>query len=521
MDSSLAYLDLLPVETWFACWALCSHRQLRRLSLVCRLFRSIVLPLLLQHQTFDVAAVTRGIDLKNWIQRVDHLHRTAVRLDRLSGAPYASFVRSWHVTLTKGDRLTRGRLPGVENFELVNLMNDRVVATFCTTLRFYQNLSSLHLTHFTIDAPLRETLTLLSGLEDLHLCDCSITVSHGFLRLQRLKIINIVGSPLTADHAPLQIASPETLRTLTVDNSFPSLSSGFGAARLDQLVDLSIGFLRDVDALPPFLEQCPLLESFTLRVLNPQTTLPPVSTEVIPLLSPFHPHSATVLFDLLVTWQEDALTEVCRDIAHSSAPLQSLTLLPPVAATLEFLVTLTSLFPELKTLSITVWGGPTKRGRRACALGTPTMRSSKPIPVDPRRSDLNDDAAFDNIPADDISDSEPDETHTIVVVKAPVKNEDPSRGSATHPSTILHIIFEWILNSLLPLPSSIEILRLKTHGGTLKLSGAELHETVAALTAMYPSLRELQSGASTNWMRQPKGDLWKAGGDNPWIRVIL
>ncbi|KAJ7834915.1 hypothetical protein B0H14DRAFT_2155886, partial [Mycena olivaceomarginata] len=49
------YLDRVPVEVWAACWVLCTARQLRRISLVCHLFRSISLPLLLQHQTFDLA----------------------------------------------------------------------------------------------------------------------------------------------------------------------------------------------------------------------------------------------------------------------------------------------------------------------------------------------------------------------------------------------------------------------------------------------------------------------------------
>ncbi|KAJ7648822.1 hypothetical protein B0H17DRAFT_859713, partial [Mycena rosella] len=95
MSSPVAYLHLLPVEVWLACWTLCSLRQLRRISLACRLFQSLCLPLVFRHQTFDVAVLVRGISRYNWIDRVRHLHRTAVRLDRLAEDPYARFVRSW------------------------------------------------------------------------------------------------------------------------------------------------------------------------------------------------------------------------------------------------------------------------------------------------------------------------------------------------------------------------------------------------------------------------------------------
>ncbi|KAJ6566638.1 hypothetical protein B0H19DRAFT_1138296 [Mycena capillaripes] len=39
MSPPTAYLNLLPAEIWIACWTLCFHRQLRRISLVCSVFR--------------------------------------------------------------------------------------------------------------------------------------------------------------------------------------------------------------------------------------------------------------------------------------------------------------------------------------------------------------------------------------------------------------------------------------------------------------------------------------------------
>ncbi|KAJ7669786.1 hypothetical protein B0H17DRAFT_949078 [Mycena rosella] len=56
-DPQTAYLQMIPSEIWEACWRLCSTRQLRRISLVCWLFRSMCLPLLFPDQHFDVIRV--------------------------------------------------------------------------------------------------------------------------------------------------------------------------------------------------------------------------------------------------------------------------------------------------------------------------------------------------------------------------------------------------------------------------------------------------------------------------------
>ncbi|KAJ7824273.1 hypothetical protein B0H14DRAFT_1303349 [Mycena olivaceomarginata] len=154
MPPSISSPTLLPVEIWLACWTLCSRRQLRRLSLVCRLFRSLTLPLLVQHQTVDVASLATRMSLCNWQDRFRHLHRTSVRLDKLSQVPYALLVRSWSVTFRR--RGFSGCLPGAENMQPFDTLNERVVSIFSATLRLYQNLSSLQLMHVTVDGSLRQ-----------------------------------------------------------------------------------------------------------------------------------------------------------------------------------------------------------------------------------------------------------------------------------------------------------------------------------------------------------------------------
>jgi len=419
---------------------------------------------------------------------------------------------------TSGTRL----YPKIQNIHLFDLMNQRVCATFSTTLKLYYNLSSLHLTRVTIDASLREILTSLSKLEDLGLSDCDMAVSDGFLRLQRLKILSF--SDMAGNQEPLQIASPESLRTLDAGNYISRLIPGFGQRGLDQLVDLSLLTVPDADLLFRFFDQCPRLQSLTISQLRNHTTLPAVHPNSIPLLrtltgppklhqllTPGRPvSSATVLEDEGVQLEHDYLVGVCLDIARSSVPVHSLALLHPTALRLDFLAIVTSLFPEIKELAFAVQGLirweiiPGRDGARGANL-------------DQRRPDLSDDAAFDELPADDISDNE-DDSQTIIVARAPHQKgydmKDPGMDVK------LQTIFEWIFDSKLKLPRGIEVLRLEVPRNYLGLPSPEQqHQTIAALSALCPLLREVQFGRlEDNWKRS--GELWKSNGHEEWIRVV-
>ncbi|KAJ6571542.1 hypothetical protein B0H19DRAFT_937048, partial [Mycena capillaripes] len=92
---SIPYLDMLVPEVWLECWTPCSTRQLRRLSLVCHLFRTLCLPLLFRHQSLDVGQVWSPVDKDGWGDRLDYMERTAVRLERFPDGPHALWVRSW------------------------------------------------------------------------------------------------------------------------------------------------------------------------------------------------------------------------------------------------------------------------------------------------------------------------------------------------------------------------------------------------------------------------------------------
>ncbi|KAJ7906557.1 hypothetical protein B0H13DRAFT_1619255 [Mycena leptocephala] len=166
MDAGTAHavpdLHLLPMELWVACWTLCSPRQLRRLSLVCRLFRAICFPQLLQNQSLDAAALQLDFGRYNWIYRLHKLHRAAVRLDRLA-PDHAASVRSWKFIAMEGRHWAR-HPKYIHNIRLFDTVYDRVLATFSSTLGLYKNLHTLHLQHLTIDAPMRNPLLSLSML---------------------------------------------------------------------------------------------------------------------------------------------------------------------------------------------------------------------------------------------------------------------------------------------------------------------------------------------------------------------
>ncbi|KAF8160551.1 hypothetical protein K438DRAFT_1859644 [Mycena galopus ATCC 62051] len=529
MQPSVPSPTLLPVEIWLACWTLCSRRQLRRLSLVCQLFRSLTWPLLVQHQTIDVASLATRMTMDNWQDRLRHLHRTAVRLDNLNEASYALLVCSWTVTFK---RHRNWGLPGVENMQPFDALNERVVSTFSTTLRLYQNISSLHLTQVTVDRSLRQTLSLLPRLEDLGLCNWDIVARDGFLNIQCL---TLSGTGPTDTREPVQIGAPESLRSLDAGNYISGSITGFGLRILHQLVNLSLETVQEVDPFFRFLRQCPRLQSLAVRVLSNRVALPEVHPTTLPhlrtlagppklhhLLAPGRAiSSATALPDTSVsvaTLQEE-LVNVCFAITRSSVPVHSLTLVPKEATNLEFLAAITALFPELKELSLTL-PEPLKDLSFLCMC----YGHRRPIPpVELEWPDLDDDTAFDNAPADDISDDEVDESPTILDVKAGKPETHQSDNTVPLPHNYVYDIFDWIFDGILSLPPNLEALRLETCGAHNDLpSLPQQQQVIAMLAPLFPGLREVELGSkSTNWKRfgMGSGQLWKAEGRKSWVRI--
>ncbi|KAJ6540136.1 hypothetical protein DFH09DRAFT_1368543 [Mycena vulgaris] len=504
-----AYLPLLPVELWHACWDHCSPQQIRRLSLVCHLFRSLALPLLLQHQFLDMAA---GRD--TWMDRVRHLRRTAVRLDRLGGSPYAPLVRSWKATF----------LSATQRQDIDVHIYDRVIASFRTTLGRYQNLFSLHIHHLTVDAPFRRILLSLSALEDLALCDCNIVAQIGFLQLRSLRISGV--GTLHGGQGPLQVADPNSLRSLDLTSDISSLIIGFGPGTLPHLVHLSVGVVNDVGALFTFLNQCPRLESLAITSLNGRSSLAALRRNTIPLLrtlagppqliellAPNRPVSAvTVSGEHSAAHEPEDLLHMCTHLSRSTRPLHSF-VLPCSYPTLKLLLEISCLFPELKELAIHV-AGPTQF-RYGGSVGemqriNRTMPSVHPGSLELLSFlDLFDEDAFDDSPEEEISDAESDEPPIIIVATDSVEANSQSSG--------IDKILRWLSSGLLWLPLTVERLRLEASGNIRSLSVAHQHQAIAALSRRCARFYEVQL-LSNKWRRT--GEVWKAQGQGECIRVV-
>ncbi|KAJ7466096.1 hypothetical protein FB451DRAFT_1261758 [Mycena latifolia] len=507
----ILYLHILPAEIWLACWTLCSSRQLRRISLVCQLFRSLSFPLLLQHQDFDVAAVEKILDRKNWIDPVHRLHRTAVRLDRLAEGHHALLVQSWKFSARDGAYVYR---------VAPDTMYDRVIATFSATLGRYQNLRSLDIRGLTIDTSFRDTLLSLSVLDDLTLDGCDIIAREGpLMKLKSFGISGILspGAQAPVEH-PLQIASREHLQNLQLDARFEtwSLITGFGSGKFPHLVAVSLDELSNVQLFFSFLRQCPRLESLEIKSISryPIITLPEsLSLDTTPglrhltapskLIRLFAPRRPVSMVKALVDWTvaqagDEDLLPVLLDISHTCAPLLSLGI-ASTAPSDESLAALAPLFPCLRELSIDILEDPVD----FCEFPLPRSHS-----VDNRRPLLRDDTAFDELLPDEVSDAEEDTSSATVVIVEQKELPDDRFPAFTR----LVDMFNRINKDGISLPPTIEVLRLKTDSpDLLPISLAKRHQVLARLLEQCPLLREVQLGLpSYAWKRI--GALWKQEG---------
>ncbi|KAJ7495326.1 hypothetical protein FB451DRAFT_1213852 [Mycena latifolia] len=525
MDPSPADLHLLPAEVWLACWTLCSVRQLRRLSLVCHLFRSLCMPVLLQRQSFHGVGLEWNLGLDNWMERVRRLHRTAVRMDRLAAGPYAQLVRSLNVALSSDTAPMTHYHPDILNIHLFDVMYERLITTFCATLGVYKNLTSLNICGLTIDAAFFGTLASLPQLDTLGVSRSDVVAWEGFLPLGTLKASGLRRLP-EGNEGPLRIVSPDTIHTLELDSESSPLIAGFGSSQLPHLVHLSFNSVLYSEALIGFLAQCPRLESLSIdSSFGRQPSLPAIHSKTIPLLRtltgpsklvqalvPSRPvSSVTVLGD---SWPDEGyLISLCRNISRSSSPIHSLSL-PRTPPTLEFLDAVMSLFPDLRELTIAL--APMIEFRRCGYPRRHAVTPEKPS-IDSRSLELRDEDAFDNPPADELSDNEADEPQPILVKAATEISDLPGIHNLPAFSGIEHVLC-WLYDRRVSLPPTIEVFRLQTDRDLPKLSLAEEHRAVAVLSGLYPLLREVQFGLpSTNWKRT--GGLWKSE-ESKSIRIV-
>ncbi|KAJ7853464.1 hypothetical protein B0H13DRAFT_2082666 [Mycena leptocephala] len=481
MQPPISYLHILPVEIWLACWMLASTRQRRRLSLVCRLFRSICFPPLIERQSADVAALVEGLNRNNWVERTHRLHRVAVRLDRLAGTPLVLAVRKWKISsapplpqrwttplspdATRAEWLARMALEDSSHIRHIgsfNAMHDRVLAAFRTTLGLYQNLTTLNMQGIIIDPSLRQTLASLSRLQDLILDGCDITPPEGIvLNLCRLTICATrqrdtgfrrnASDESSSTESRLQLVYPDRLLELNLHAAVQSASAiaGFGDVMLSNLRHLGLHALFNADVLLDLLKRCPRLESLVIPSISrssgtplpqylPQHVVPLLRTLTVPcdmvgLLTLNRPISAVTVLnqDPSNLVPIDHMKGVITDISRSSTPIRSL-VIPCTSSTIETLAFIASMFPTLPELSMDI---PEKDVNRWASFNR-GFQPGEDLREDTRSPELNDEEAFDNLPAEVLSDSE---EHPLPVRRAkPAQTPRAAVSLWADPPTLLN-----------------------------------------------------------------------------------
>ncbi|KAK6987535.1 hypothetical protein R3P38DRAFT_2661653 [Favolaschia claudopus] len=497
-------LDLVPIEIWALCWTLCSRRQIRRLSLVCKLFRSISLPFLFKDQSFNVAAMCKDLsrDNINWVERLHHLHRMAIRVERLAEPPFASLITSWKVIFgTEAPVISQHK--DIENIHLLDDMRIRVLHTFCKTLHRYPKLSSLDIQRNFVDTAFLMTLVSLPELKHLkfHIPDKSPELYSG-------KILTMTS---------------ESLQSLDLSRDTLLLDGFSREISFPNLVSLSIGTVRDTELLfTHIVDRFPHLELLAIDSIQDTSPFPDLPRNCFPklcsltgppsmieALAPNRPISRAVMRQ---TWRMDHLVPIDDSkqariaLSRSSVPVTSL-VLPGLILSLGLLSSLADLFPDLRELTLTpARGGPGGRIGSCCQY----FRTEETVEADRRYPLLCEETAFDDLPVDELSDAEEEaEAKVERTITA------PRRMNSGHIEwECVKTLIKWMSFGSFTLPPNIEVLHVD---GSLLYEGVCLddkYRALAGLTRDFPTLREVRLLSSGwTWIRlsqEESSTLWKA-----------
>ncbi|KAJ7912367.1 hypothetical protein B0H13DRAFT_2476429 [Mycena leptocephala] len=536
-------------------------------------FRSICFPPLIERQSADVAALVHGLDRKNWVERTHRLHRVAVRLDRLAGTPLVLAVRAWKISSTPllqqrwttplapeatsserwARRTARGDYSHILHIGTFNTMRDRVLTTFRATLGLYENLTALNMQGMIIDTSFRQTLASLSRLRDLILDGCDITPPEGIVLNVHCFTMSATRQPETgfrrnaSDDSPstegrLQLIYPDHVVELNLHAEVQSASviAGFGNATLSNLGHLVLHALFNADVLLDLLKRCPRLESLVIPSISrspgtalpqylPQHVVPLLRTLTVPwdmvgLLTLNRPISAVTVLNLDPSNPVpiDDMKGVFIDISRSSTPIRSL-VIPCTSSTIETLAFIASIFPTLPELSMDIPEKDEDRWTFRCGF-----RPSEDRREDMRSPELNDEEAFDNLPAEVLSDSE--EHPPPVRREKPTQTPSASLPLWADPPTLEDLLNETaslsrmakedpplpaipsgtysdflrrICLDLVEFPPNIALLQIRPPGGASRPPRQREAAAIAALSRQSPRLREVTLGPSTWQISSP------------------
>ncbi|KAJ7691844.1 hypothetical protein B0H14DRAFT_3906149 [Mycena olivaceomarginata] len=556
------YGTKVPTEVWSRCWSIASPHDLRRLVLVCQYFRDICQPFLFHHQRF-MAPDPQEIDRTNWIPTVRDLHRSTVRLKKLAGGHHVSSVRSWHFrgNLEFPDLVETYRL--ITNIGMVEETYMNLVQTFSGTLSLYRNLSSLRLGYFTIDAPFREALSSLERLDELQLDSCDIMARRGgLLSLHKFTLARFA-SDRGHDHCdqPLEIVSPATLHTLSIDNSRDSRALLFTLAdesiTFPNLVSVSVElFDATAKTFLAFLASCPYLTQ--LRITKSFLSGPirdRLAATTIPLLrvfngprllaAPFISDRPVSVIDLAggsgfedenKPMKKDIIRDLI-DIAHSSVAVHSLSLCASLPIAIELCAAIAIHFPDLRELALGLREPPPVREFRPASTDDSDLSeletSDMEVEVDDRTVELPDNCSLDslssfggspNIILSEDSACEggipdvllPGHMYTTSGRIFPPPPQQPASPAAA-PKSLASFI-NCICSGLISLPAPLVSLRLAKQSSWHALRRRPItredeRRALLALAQQLPGLREVDFEVNGWW--------WERRRDNTWTQKYV
>ncbi|KAJ6596584.1 hypothetical protein B0H10DRAFT_2232441 [Mycena sp. CBHHK59/15] len=539
-------MNTLAIETWIHCWNFCDAAELRRLSLVCRYFRTLCQPLLFHSQC--VKAPHPDVRRRNWIKLTDKVHQTAENLKDLAASTHAASVREWQCIGGRSIDLQQ-RFHSIADIHVLVDAWQTVLKIFSATLGAYQRVTVLRLDDFTIDAGFRTTLESLGSLEDLSLLRCNIICRTG--NLLPLKTFSITGwsdVPPADGVGAIRIVAPHSLGRLIIgaliDGKY--LLTTLVGYPLPKLVYLSVALTARIsDLFFACLEFCPQLECIHIwydesiqRIgdapggLTPPDHLP---STILPVLNSFRgPFILAGVFlrdrpvnDVELSRPISAMTveqigSTLVAISHGSIPIRGLSIgasFPPAPGR-EIFALVRELFPELRILSIRL-----------------TDETYWPIEV-PDDGDTTDDE-------DDSSSAGSDAEYSAAPVVPAPSAEQP--GYMYGPSNAVHapdgevlqqegtaspvtITMDLIHTRRILLPPHLQVLRFTQRPACLVktvFTSPEQHRAVLMLEALLPALDEVAfSDCENQWLRDrhvwtrdsnvPKSHVW----GNPGVKII-
>ncbi|KAK7056017.1 hypothetical protein R3P38DRAFT_3253953 [Favolaschia claudopus] len=498
------YLSLLPVEIWALCWSFCSLRQQRRLSFVCKLFRCITLPSLFKHLSFNVGADFFDF-YRNRAERIrclHHMHRIAVRLDKLTESPLAfdPFVQSWRVALGyRGQSKT-------DNTGVAEALHTRIFETFGKALTLCHNLSTVHLKKLRIDTMLLSTVLSLPKLQHLTLDTRESTIAD-------------TGGVLPKN---------TMLRSLDLSHDF-LLREGFADIDLPILAHLTVRCVKEQESFFQHVERFSQLESLTVSIDSIQRSAFPVfkvnslsklralsgPPNMIISLAPNRPITRAFIDSGSV----ESLLQTCAALSRSVVPVYTLGLpyvdfrsrllagqsnLHRINSMQGFLTEITTFLPDVNDLTLKL-PNPHMGRRYGGGHGKSVAIDLNPLNVY-EMPILCDETAFNDLSEHEISDDEGDASDsTISLDKIP--DTELQADSWLHQSFL-----QQISPSSLPLPRNIEILHLQASWVGTPLPLAAQESALESLHMAYPTLREVHLGLSLPW-----NSTWKRIADEKCI----